>query len=71
MEAFMRYFIILLILCINSNSFAHFSLKQHEIIHYYPSIEKEYLDSKCNMPPLKQSNCSKEKKDNKTNSSKQ
>ena len=44
MDEFMRYFIILLILCINSNSFAHFSLKQHEIIHYYPSIEKEYLD---------------------------
>ena len=42
MEVFMRYFIILLILCINSNSFAHFSLKQHEIIHYYPAIEKEY-----------------------------
>ena len=67
----MRYFIILLILCINSNSFAHFSLKQHEIIHYYPSIEKEYLDSKCDMPSLKKTNCSKEKKDNKTNSTKQ
>ena len=66
----MRYFIILLILCINSNSFAHFSLKQHEIIHYYPVIEKEYLDSKCDMPSLKQTKCSKEKKDNKTNSSK-
>ena len=62
----MRYFIILLILCINSNS-----LKQHEIIHYYPSIEKEYLDSKYDMPSLKQTNCSKEKKDNKTNSTKQ
>ena len=71
MEEFMRYFIILLILCINSNSFAHFSLKQHEIIHYYPSIEKEYLDSKCDISTLKQLNCSKEKKDNKTNSTKQ
>ena len=71
MEAFMRYFIILLILCINSNSFAHFSLKQHEIIHYYPAIEKEYLDSKYDMSSLKQTNCSKEKKDNKTNSTKQ
>ena len=71
MDEFMRYFIILLILCINSNSFAHFSLKQHEIIHYYPAIEKEYLDSKYDMPSLKQTNCSKEKKDNKTNSTKQ
>ena len=71
MEEFMRYFIILLILFINSNSFAHFSLKQHEIIHYYPSIEKEYLDSKCDISTLKQPNCSKEKKDNKTNSTKQ
>ena len=71
MEEFMRYFIILLILCINSNSFAHFSLKQHEIIHYYPAIEKEYLDCKYDIPSLKQTNCSKEKKDNKTNSSKQ
>jgi len=67
----MRYLIILLILCINYNSFAHFSLKQHEIIHYYPVIEKEYLDSKYDMPSLKQTNCSKEKKDNKTNSTKQ
>ena len=43
MEAFMRYYIILFVLFISSNSFAHFSLKQHEIIHYYPSLEKEYL----------------------------
>ena len=66
----MRYFIILLILCINSNSFAHFSLKQHEIIHYYPSLEKKYLDSKCDKDHLKRTNCSKESKNNKTNSSK-
>ena len=56
----MRYFIILLILCINSNSFAHFSLKQHEIIHYYPSLEKKYLDSTCDKDHLKRTNCSKE-----------
>ena len=71
MEAFMRYIIILLILCINSNSFAHFSLKQHEIIHYYPAIEKEHLDNKYDIPSLKQTNCSKEKKNNKANSTKQ
>ena len=71
MEAFMRYFIILLILFINSNSFAHFSLKQHEIIHYYPSLEKKYIDSTCDKDHLKRTNCSKEKKNKKINFTKQ
>lgn len=66
----MRYFIILLILFVNSISFAHYSLKQHEIIHYYPSLEKKYLDSKCDKDHLKRTNCSKDKKSNKTNSKK-
>ena len=70
MEAFMRYYIILFVLFISSNSFAHFSLKQHEIIHYYPSLEKEYLANKCTMGSLKRPNCNIDKKESKKNSSK-
>ncbi|MDG2001135.1 MAG: hypothetical protein P8J46_05055 [Alphaproteobacteria bacterium] len=66
----MQYFIFLLIIFINSNSFAHFSLKQHEIIHYYPSLEKEYLMNKCSMGSLKRPNCNIDKKESKKKSSK-
>ena len=66
----MQYFIFLLIIFINSNSFAHFSLKQHEIIHYYPSLEKEYLMNKCSMGSLKRPKCNIDKKESKKKSSK-
>jgi hypothetical protein len=70
MEALMKYYIILLVLFISFNSFAHFSLKQHKIIHYYPSLEKEYLANKCTMGSLKRPNCNLEKKESKKKSSK-
>ena len=66
----MRYYIILFILFICSNSFAHFSLKQHEIIHYYPSLEKEYLANKRTMGSLKRANCNIDNKESKKKSSK-
>ena len=70
MEALMKYYIILLVLFISFNSFAHFNLKQHEIIHYYPSLEKEYLANKCTMGSLKRANCNLDKKESKKKSSK-
>ena len=60
----------LLLLLFNSNSYAHFSLKQHEIIHYYPSLEKEYLANKCTMGSLKRPNCNIDNKESKKKSSK-
>ena len=58
---------IIILLCICSKAMAHYSLKQHSIIHYYPILEKEILDKKCKMGSLKRKNCVYKNKDKNIN----
>ncbi len=61
--------IVLILLVFNTKAFAHYSLKQHSIIHYYPSLEKKYLYNKCVMGSLKRKNCNIQIKEEEKNSS--
>ena len=62
--------IVLILLFFNSYSYAHYSLKQHSIVHYYPSLEKKFLYSKCKMDIIEQKNCKTDDKDIENDTSK-
>ena len=62
----MKFFIVffLIFFLFNTNSYAHYSLKQHHIIHYYQALEENFEINNCKMGSLKRINCKIIKKKN-------
>ncbi len=62
--------IVLVLLFLNNHTYAHYSLKQHSIVHYYPSLEKKFFNSNCRTDLKKRKICKIIDKDIKKNTSK-